>query len=377
MENKPKFGKIVTHPNLQVDTLVAFLLLKEFGERKFPGISAAEVSFQNDLPGGQTGKELEKGGVLVLDMGGGRFDHHRQTRALEKECVTTLVAKELSLGAEEMEVEKLIALAKRDDIQGKGTLSADKLDRAFGLPGLLQCVLRENRSNPQKALDIILPLLQAHLEEERRRTRLIPKEYMQCYDDGKVDAFIAKQGSRDIRVVMIESDLEGMVGFLRAHEEIKADVVAQKLSSGHANVVTKQWRKVDLSDLAAVLRVEELRKKRKPFDKVNMKDLRVKGKMEGVPEWYYDTAANTIQNGGVNPDQVKPTQLTWRDLRRAVRVGLDEKVWDMRCEEVEQCFEKKCRYYFYNLRRCRRKKNAGKKNEEQSALVREKVVVRF
>jgi len=353
----PKFHKIITYSQLQPDTICAIILLKKFGEKKYPGISKAVIEYMIELPKGKTADSLEREGILCIDLGGGRFDHHRQTRMQERFCATDLVAKDLGIDTNPG-LEKIITYARRDDLEGKGIISKDSIDRAFGLSALIQNLNRHYIGHPEKVLATIAPLLLAHLKEEQKRAHEYPEEYRKKWDEGKIDAFIVNQGEKQIRVVLIESDIFGMAGFLRAHPEIKADVVAQRFASGHTNIITRQERRLNLKEVAAILRTEELKAKKYPFDRVNWRGLYNKGKMREVPEWYYDTAANTIQNGGMLAEQTKPTQLSLLDIKRALKVGLDFSALDPKCPQ-KFCLGKKCRFYFYNLIRCRKIRELG------------------
>jgi len=285
-------------------------------------------------------------------LGGGRFDHHRATREGEKNSVSELIAFDLKI-SNDSALEKIITYARRDDIEGKGTISRDTIDRAFGLSGLIQNLNRLYPKNPEKVLKACAPFFLAHLNEEKKRAHEYPKEYIKKYDDGKVEAFIVPQSHNNVRCIMIESDMQGIVGFLRAHPEIKADVIAQRFSSGHINIITKQWRKINLKEVAAIVRVEEAKAKKIPFDKVNWRLLHNKGRMEKIGEWYYDTAANSLQNGGMLPEQVSSTNLNLKDIKWALINGLNYNALDKKCPQ-DSCLLKKCNFYFYNHIRCKK-----------------------
>jgi hypothetical protein len=348
-----KFHTIICYHPLQPDTVCALVLLKKFGEKKYPGISMAKVEFVTELPKGKNAEILEHEGILCLDLGGGRFDHHKQARVLERFSVCDLVARDLGI-VTDPSLEKILTYARRDDLEGKGTISRDTIDRAFGLSALIQNLNRHYLGHPEKVLETIAPLLLAHLKEEQKRAYEYPAEYRKKWDEGKIDAFVVEQvRDRQIRCVLIESDVTGMAGFLRAHPEIRADIVAQRLSSGHINVITRQERRLDLREVVAVIRVEELKAKKFPFDRVDWRGLYNKGKMREATEWYYDTAANTIQNGGMLAEITRPTNLTLQEIKRALKIGLNYNLLDNRCPR-DHCIFKKCRFYFYNLIRCRK-----------------------
>ena len=317
-----KISAIITHPHFQADTLAALAILAYYGEQKYSGVADSPVQFLAQLPAGKTGQQLEQEGILALDMGGGRFDHHRDDRSQEKNCLTDLVILDLGLKGN-LAVEKIRQWARRDDLQGQGTLSRDTLDRAFGLSGLIQNLNRRYKENPVRIMQAALPVLEAHLWEEDQRHHAFPEEFKGLKDSGKTEEFTVFQNKKLLKVMVLQSDTSGLVNFARANGKIKADVVVQKLSSGHINIITKQQREVDLKYLAAILRIEEARKKRIPFDRLPNKELMAKGKLAGLEEWYFDTAANSIQNGGIRPESTPATNLTLAEVKQAVLVGLD------------------------------------------------------
>ncbi|HEX8591364.1 MAG TPA: hypothetical protein VF696_01260, partial [Candidatus Paceibacterota bacterium] len=68
--------QIVLPTRPQPDTIVAILLLQEYGKERFPGIETARTVIQNALPPEETFESLLTKGMLPLDVGGGPFDHH-------------------------------------------------------------------------------------------------------------------------------------------------------------------------------------------------------------------------------------------------------------------------------------------------------------
>lgn len=314
--------KIILFPKIQPDTAIALFLLKEFGESKFPGASTAGVDFWTKAPSDASLAELEGQGVLLLDMGGGPFDHHNKMAEGKKVCLSYLVAGCLGI-TDDPALEKLLSYAHRDDVEGKGTVSVDPLDRAFGLSGLLMSLNRDYPDNPKKILDTVWPLIESHYHEEHRRHYTLPSEYERQRQNNKAREIMVPQGRKSLKVIFIETDNAAMAGYLRAGKDIKADVVVQKLSGGHVNVITRQWRKVDLRNLITVLRVDEMRRRGINLSKINWQNINCPGFFKEAPQWYYDTAANTIQNGGVNPQNIEPTVIPWPELPELMEIGLN------------------------------------------------------
>lgn len=307
---------IAMFPKIQADTATAAYLLARFGKDKFSGIDTAQVVFWTALPEGETAESLLKKGTLTIDLGG-RFDHHLANQASGKreETASSLVAKYLGL-VDQKAFQKILAWAKRDDLEGKGTISVDPLDRAFGLSGLMMNLNRFFADNPKKVLDYILPLLHYHVLEEQKRADELPKEWevLQASGDGSV--FKLKQGSADLKTAFVKSENIALPGFLRAAKRM--DMIIQRRISGHTNIITRQERSIDLRPLIEALRKAEATKKQISLD-VSQNELQKVGSIKQVPEWYYDDAANTLQNGGVSPGDVPATRLSAEEILTLVK----------------------------------------------------------
>ena len=124
----------------------------------------------------------------------------------------------------------------------------------------------------------------------------------------------------------VESDNPSLPGFLRAHVGGSHDVVAQVRETSHINILTRPAKRIDLRALIALIRAEELMVagSKEDFD---MQSLSKTGRIDNVPEWYYDAATNSIQNGGINPEGTKVTQIPRFSLKKILEVGLSEQIW--------------------------------------------------
>jgi hypothetical protein len=309
--------KIVLLPRLQVDILVACFLLQEFGEEKFPGIKNAEYIFWIDIPNDADVQKLEEEGHIFLDMGAGKFDHHTTQGEKHEKCVSEMVAEHLNIHNKKS-VRKLLEYARRDDIEGKGIISKDPIDRAFGLSGLVNNLNRMLPDDQDSVLRIVMPLFIAHHLEEKKRTEDFPAEYEQKLQDGRLTRFLIQTKRGLVNVITIETDEIGMAGYLRARAEINADIVVQKMSSGHVNIITQQKRMFDLSEIARALRTQEIKEKGTSIAGIE-DQLGNAGRVEGVEEWYLDTRARTIQNGGIRPQWTTPTRLSLAAIHAAIK----------------------------------------------------------
>ncbi len=310
---------VVIFPKIQADTCVALYILARFGKEAFPGIDVAPVLFWSSLPEGKTPDQLlEQEHVLTIDLGGGLFDHHiaNTTSGKREDCASTLIAKYLGID-QNPALKKVLAWAKRDDLEGKGTISDDPLDRAFGLSGLMMNLNRAFPDDPKRTLDYILPLIHFHVLEEVKRSEELPLEWQTLLDTGKAVQFDLKQGNADLKCAYLETDNIALAGFLRAAKRMDL-VVQRRASSGHTNIITRQLRSIDLRPVVEALRKEEAKRKDTgiKFDRVLFQSA---GRVDGLDEWFYDDAANTIQNGGVNPGTTPATRMSGEEVLEIVK----------------------------------------------------------
>lgn len=306
----------------QVDTIIAISILKRYGEDKFPGIS--EAKYRTDVQADEIEDEdsMSEEGILLIDVGGGRFDHHNKET---KTTATNLIAQYLEESSNPA-LQKLIQLAERDDFYGKGTISADPLDRAFGFSGLVGVLNKKYVNDPEIVIETMVTILGAFIQEEEKRAFEMPKELEEKLANGKAETFQVKQRGKKLKCIFIETDNTSMAGFLRSKLGGGFDVVALKLVSGHINILTRPMQRVDLRSLAVLIRVQEMESQHKEID-VEPRILSVVGTYKDVPEWYYDTATNSLLNGGPNPQNIKATSIDPFEFKKLLEIGLSEQLW--------------------------------------------------
>ncbi len=304
--------RIVMYPKIQPDTAAGLYLLQSFGEKLFPGIRQAPIEFWLIIPKDQDSKQLEKEGTLLLDIGHGLFDHHAANEKIGRrvECLSTVIAKYLNIDTH-VALKKVLSWAKRNDIEGVGVLSDDPLDRAFSVPNLLMLMNREYSKQPERVLRIALELVAVHVRAEFHRMVGLPNEWDRLQKEGKILSFSAIQGPAELAGVSLESYDIGFASFIRAVK--KKDIVVQKRTTGHTNIITKQIRSIDMRPLIQALRLAEAEKKGVRITD-DTESLQRPGRMAEIEEWYYDDAANTIQNGGAFPQGMTPTRLSEMEI---------------------------------------------------------------
>lgn len=321
-EGKDRFSTIVLPTRPQPDTLVAIFLLRTLGSEKYPGVRNAKIEFWQVLPPGENEAALTARGIILIDIGGGTFDHHVST---SKTATAELVANELGI-RDDPAITKLIEYARRDDFYGKGTVSNDPLDRAFGLSALVANLNRSYVNEPEKVVKYVMPILDAHYREEVRRTHELPAEFENLRQQGGIDTFEVRQRDKKLRAVILTSESASMAGFLRSQNGGQFDVVAQWLPSGHVNILTRPAKRVDLRSLAVLLRIEETNRSGIVIDQTP-ENLAQPGRLSEISQWYYDPATNSIQNGGLNPTDIAPTKILHSEFRKILELGLSEQLW--------------------------------------------------
>ncbi|MEN9852194.1 MAG: hypothetical protein RI996_137 [Candidatus Parcubacteria bacterium] len=311
--------KVIFPSRPQIDTICAFYILQKYGMSHFIGIESAYISVSPMTHSLKSGEYLDSSGVLYLDCNQSIFDHHIK----ENTCLTDLVIDHLGL-QHNAELDKIKAFAKRDDLQGKGIISQDKLDKAFGLPGLLTNLNKSSRYTAHDIFHIILPLLEAHVEEEKKRIYDMPEEIKRKSLTSEFVPFSCEQKGKKLSCCMIYSDTTSIGGYLRSSLGGYYDVVIQVKSSGHITILTRPLHKISLRGLILLIRLEELASKNKNIE-IGTEQLLAAGTIESVPEWYYDTATNSLFNGG-SSTAVAPTTINTEQLIEIVRMGISEKM---------------------------------------------------
>ncbi|MEK9181113.1 MAG: hypothetical protein AAB871_02680 [Patescibacteria group bacterium] len=312
---------IVIFPKIQVDTIIAYFLLKTFGEKKFSGIASAPLEFWSELPADKNADQLEQEGYILIDLGNSRFDHHRLGQENRKFSASHLVAQYLEID-DRPDLQKLLEFARRDDLEGRGTLSSDPIDRAFGLSGLLTTLNKSFKDKPGQIVEAVLPFIEGHFIEENRRFEQLPAEYQALVKAGKVKEFSALQLGRQLKAVYVESDNPALAGYIRSRA-VGGDLVIQRAESGHVNFITRQAARLQLHKLARQIKLLEAQKNGLVLNVDSEAELEAPGRTEGLPQWYYDTRANTLQNGGVQPQGIPATKLSYSEIELAVKQGLN------------------------------------------------------
>ncbi len=310
--------KIILPSRIQVDTSVSIFLLKKFGEEKLQGVLSASI----EIEANPTEENLKDPSILSIDVGGGKFDHHNTD---VKITCSKLIAVDLGIDSDPA-IAKLLAIAERDDFHGKGIVSEDQVDKSFGLPGLILSLNRKYDNDPNKVFSVVNELLEAHYADEKHRAHDLPNELNEKRKNGDAVEFEVIQRGKAVKVIVLSSDDSVMPGFLRSSAGGGNDVVAQWTSTGHVNIITKQVKRINLESLTALIRKSEAM-----ISGIDLGDdmayLSQTGRIKEIANWYFDPATNTLQNGGINPKNIAPTNIPKDKFLEILKLGLEESLW--------------------------------------------------
>jgi len=170
--------KILTHESPDLDAMMSVLLLREFGEPFFPGAKTAEVIFSpaGMLPDGLSVRQLEKKGILAVDIGGGRFDSHPSEttgRAKADRSATDLVAEALGV-LDHPDWAELIEFSRLQDTRGHSMFSTNIIHHLAALNNILKGIQIQHFGDSKAILEagILLianiPFFNKHQEDPFR-----------------------------------------------------------------------------------------------------------------------------------------------------------------------------------------------------------------
>lgn len=328
---------IVTHLNPHLDEVLAIWMLWLWGKLKYPGVEQARVEYWTGgkSPDGRTAEEWEADGYLLIGIGGGRFDEHRNGQA-SPECAATLVAKDLGIDTDPA-LAKILAFVHRIDTKGGS--------QPFDLFWLTKLAFQHFDSEEAflwatRALDAKYA---EQLEEQQAKLSL---------DQAKIYDLMV--GSQPCRVVALKSDNKLAASLARAAVDkggLAASVVVAQRSSGHVQIFCdkQNWH---LEDVVRLLRAgERMVKGLAPLDAATLVG---EGKVPGAEEWHYLREGQMLLNGSLNHPDVAVTQLSFDEvIVPTVILGMrHDYLPNAHCRNSGQCLGQSCGFYRFGLDRC-------------------------
>ncbi len=190
---------IVTHPFPDLDALLCIYLLRRYGARDFPGCDTCELRFMSPMAVEEAGgpEALEEQGLLVVDLGGGRFDNHPRRDRPGSGNLDAAAAELLAehLGVRNLpELRKVLAFGSRQDLKGQSIRSRDPIDHAVALPAIINGFNQLHPGQGERVYHDAEPVFDAIVAVERA--------WFQALDDAD-DAIRSEVG--DATVLTMES----------------------------------------------------------------------------------------------------------------------------------------------------------------------------
>ena len=345
------FKAIVVHRRPHLDEICAIWLLRKFGEDKFPGASEASMVFEGaggDDLAGFSGDEYEGEGVILIGVGGGKFDEHPGVKTFGKkdECASTLVAKELGI-ENELALERILRFAKASDLKAG--------NQPFDMANMVKAMHHANPDDPCLVVNWTMQGLDAKYLEQVNF--LAAKGEIQ----NKASLEEIQGPGRKIKLAYGVSESEQ---FNSACRNQGAAVVIQKRSSGNVQIYTAKKEGLILDDVARMLRMDEQEAKGNVVT-TDWKTLASEGKVEGAEEWWFQRAGQMLLNGSLSCPNT-PTHLSLEQIKDIVKIGVNPTCFET--NSMEKCKKgictstpgNPCPWYRYGLSRCRKIRYASK-----------------
>ncbi|MDO8515705.1 MAG: hypothetical protein Q7S28_00445 [bacterium] len=308
-----RFHTIVTHEKTHVDEYEAIRLLRKFGEVMFPGISTAKVIYWKmggETPDGRSAEDYERDGVLLVGVGGGRFDEHPTVNVERKagECAATLVAKALGV-QDDPALAEILKYVVANDLKGGA--------QPFDIASLAKLMHQQHPDNPEMVMEWVLAGLEAKYQEQFQFWTSTKEDFER---NAQVEEIAT--GGKLIKIVSIISDGDQISKFARSEHGGYAAVVIQKRLSGNVQIYTNKRSGVTLYDVAQMLRLAEQEKKGHVVT-TDWDTLSSEGKVAGAEEWFFHKEGQMILNGSLTATGVSPTKLSLEEILDIIRIGLN------------------------------------------------------
>ena len=336
VDKQPKpVDLIVTHFCPHFDEVLAVCLLKEYGQELFPGVEGAgietwgEGKMLNEYAG-KTADGLLEQKMLCVGTCGGMFDEHVNG---EKTCAH-LVAEFLGI-ANRPELRKVLQFCNRVDHDG------------HSMPFDLHSTMKEmyefygdDDNGMQTVLNWAMRAIESHVGGQR--------QFHACAEEFKRAGGKIINGG-PVKIALVQSDNPKMHKWIR--HTYSADVIVKMRSSGNMIILTsaqKVKKIIDMRDLARIVRMMELQKRRKILP--DWETLEATGTPIECPWWYYYANGEQLLNGTSTSPDIQPTVLTLNEVAQAVAISCAPTIEP--CNQL--CFQA-CNKYPYGLIACRQK----------------------
>ncbi|KKR21810.1 MAG: hypothetical protein UT48_C0003G0018 [Parcubacteria group bacterium GW2011_GWE2_39_37] len=327
--------KILIPNKPHLDPVAAIFLLMKYGKEKFTGIEDANIIFweNSENPTEEEIKNFEKEGVLLIDVGGGIFDHHNKNT---HETTTSLVASYLGI-EQNPELSSLLTYIREDDLEG--------LHNRYGELAYLLKVMYKQNTSLSEVVGTALHILELFQAGQMDWHYKVKGEY-----EAKKQILKVKRNQKKLKVGIIESDNVQVANYGITQDNVS--VIIQKRSSGHVMILTNKHHRIDLREVIGAIRKKEL--ELMGYDKtIDARKLRFEGKNSQLPNWFYHRSLNSFLNGSDALVKAEPTKVPFNDIVRFV-------IYSLTTDKSELCdchqSGQNCPYVEYGFIKCQERK---------------------
>ena len=294
-----KVNTLVVHRNPHLDELVAVWLLRNFGEKMFPGIRAAKLETAGKTELAQMTPEMAAlSGRLLVGLGGGMFDDHKADRP---DCATSLVATHLGV-RNDKKLKMLVEGVYRADSANEGLYQylaamVKDLNRYWG--GSVDVERLYEQFEP------FITAMVARQVEFLEAQGLVQSKYRSKIGEIK----IAAANGIDNRQFQHAARLAG------------AKVIIQRNEAGLTQILGSE--ELDMPGLAARIRRHELYKSNLSIRRrLTDEELTAFGTLAEIPHWYLDKG--NLLNGSESFPDTPASGIPFGDVVRIVEKHLEE-----------------------------------------------------
>lgn len=318
--------KIGSHHNMSIDDIIALCLLIFFGKGIFNNIDDSPIEFfgRNEIRmmlkvvDNDPLRLLQEKGILLFGIGGMLDEHSHLVNGYKKahgESASTLISKLLGL-ENDRNLQKIIYYGFQDDTGTRTDFQV--MDASLTLPNLLKAAYRVDPINIEWCVEAAVIWVMTYykflenigandandwsLTNFVEMTEKIGGDLDQAYeikrklDEVHAQDTINKEADRaeilsKLRLFEVKSPKLINVAFIEtdslyaqnlAFENKSVSVVVVMRPTRHLQIYTRPRKGIDLKNVLAKLRIEELKARRLPFRNLSWK-LRVEGELLECP----------------------------------------------------------------------------------------------
>ncbi len=201
-----------------------------------------------------------------------------------------------------------------------------------------------------EVMEIVFQFLDAKVEEQRRFHHAVREEYERT---AVIEEINGPHGL--IKMATIITDSGQMNAFARSKQGGQiAIIVQQSPTTGSIQIFTNSYNRLQLFDLAKMIRLEEQECRDGMVTVTDWRRLASEGTMDEVPEWYFHTKGQMLLNGSTTATNITPTKISLMRIKELIRIALDPNTFESPdCKRL--CWSSRrepCPWFKWGMTRC-------------------------